>query len=183
MEGPGQTACLSRHRPDCPAVGPRALLGGTLSERLGGGSRAPSLPLLFLPSCSFTSRGVVGPYAQLKEGKGGEEEGLGKSSQERGVVKRWMPVGTSQNHGLEVGGATGWASLTICFVRIWRRAQRGKELAQSHTALTASQAFVHMSYNPPSSPLRQGNYCNLYNVEGDVVARDLKEVAGGHIGC
>lgn len=87
------------------------------------------------------------------------------------------------DHGLEVGGATGWASLTICFVRIWRRAQRGKELAQSHTALTASQAFIHVSYNPPNSPLRQGNYCSLYNVEGDVVARDLKEVAGGHIGC
>lgn len=48
MEGTEQA--VSRHQPECPAAGPRALVGRTLGERLGGGSRAPCPPLQFSPA-------------------------------------------------------------------------------------------------------------------------------------
>lgn len=108
------------------------------------------------------------PLSQLKEGRKGER---GRTRQEPLGVWGCQKVGTSgTSTDYRGGGATSWASLMMHFVKIWRTAQRGKERAQSHTALTAFQVLFHMFYHPPSSPLRPGNYCNLYNGEGDVAA-------------
>lgn len=95
------------------------------------------------------------------------------------LAERWEPAGTSQDYRLQRWEGPP-ADDAFC-----KDMEEGPERERACSEPHSTNCFpgilscVSQSSQQPSDV---GNYCNLYNIEGDIAARDAEEVAGGHIG-